>query len=210
MRRSLFLAMLAAIFSGCATTSTTAMSGEERFDRAQEAVKDWHPYASASAMKLMDEYGAPDQIESDRLIWRNTGPWDKITVWDTENFYSAAAGSDDMEQTLGYDVPQDKRADLAAFSDKLAVSDDGRQLSVRGSSEELDFLTLNLANEIVRGVRSPEDARAFYDRIAKLAQAGKSSPYTQRLLFSNSRVMLPRGSEERSDFLTAPLSIWDY
>jgi hypothetical protein len=186
------------------------MSAEERFDQAQASVKDWHPYASAAAMRLMDEYGAPDQIGSDRLIWRNTGPWDKITVWDTENYYSASAGSDDMEQTLGYEVPLDKRQALADFSGKLVVSDDGKQLSVRGSSEELDFLTLNLANEIVRGVRSPEDARAFFDRIAKLAQAGKSSSYTQRLLFSTSRVMLPRGSEERSDFLNAPLSIWDY
>jgi len=210
MKKIFFLAMSAGMCAGCATTSTTSMSAEERLDQAQTITQTWHAYSKVRAGKLLDEYGPPDQIESDRLIWHDAGPWVRIAVWDTEDYYPATIGSDNMEQTISYDVPTDKRAALAAFSDKLAVSVEGQELSVRGNSETLDFLALNLANEIVRGDRSPEQARRFYDRIHELTQAGTSSPYTQGLLFSPSRVLLPRSSEERSDFLNTPLDIWQY
>jgi hypothetical protein len=42
---------------------------------------------------------------------------------------------------------------------------------------------MNLAYEVVRGTRDPAAARLFYDRINQLSQTGKSSPYTQGLLF---------------------------
>jgi hypothetical protein len=121
---------------------------------------------------------------SELLVWRDMGPWKKIAVWDTEDFgASVAGGPNTLEQTLAYAVPRDRRKVLAAFSGDIAVSENGKELSVRGTSEALNFLVLNLADEIVQGSRDLAGARLFYDRTCRLSQAGKSSPYTQRLLF---------------------------
>jgi hypothetical protein len=211
MKNFFLLALLAGLFAGCATTSTTGMNAEERSDRAQAVVPHWHAYSQVAAMKILEEYGPPDQIRSDRLVWYNKGPWNRIAVWNAANSnYSGTVGPDNLEQTVAYEVPRGKRKALAAFSDKLAVSKDGKELSVRGNSEALNILTLNLADEIVWGHRRPDDARSFYGRIYQLSHAGKSSPYTEGLLFSTNRVVPPRVSEERGDFLTKPLNIWVY
>jgi hypothetical protein len=195
MKKLFFLAILAELISACATTPTSPMSSEERLDHAQAVATDWCTYSEAAAMRLIKEFGPPDKIEPNRLTWRDKGPWKKISIWDNAQCsamigfktldydHSPTVGPDIMEQTLFYTVPRDKRKELAEFSDKLAVSRDGKKLSVRGNSEALDFLALNLADQIVRGSRSPEDARSFYGRICQLSQAGKSSPYTQGLLF---------------------------
>jgi hypothetical protein len=183
--RSFFLpALLAALSAACASAPAAPMSAQERLDRAQALATEWYTYSEVLALKLIDEYGAPDVIEAERLTWYNKGPWSKVAVWNDEDYYySGTVGPDDLEQTLLYAVPREKRKDLAAFSDKLAVSKDGRQLSVRGNDEGRNYLTLNLAHEIIQGVRSPDDARAFYDRIYQLSESGKSSPYLQGLLF---------------------------
>jgi hypothetical protein len=184
MRKIFFFAFLAGLFAGCATTPTTPMSAGVRLDHAQAVATNWYTYSEVMAMKLMEKYGPPDLIESQRLVWYDRGPWNKIAVWDKEDYYySNTVGPDDLEQTLSYDVPADKRKALAAFSDKLVVSKDGKELSVIGNSEALNFLTLNLAHEIVSGARNPADAKSFYDRTSQLSQAGKSSPYTEGLLF---------------------------
>ena len=47
----------------------------------------------------------------------------------------------------------------------------------------MNFLALNLADEIATGKRSVEEARDFYARVETLSRAGKSSAYTENLLF---------------------------
>jgi len=184
MRNLFFLTLLIGSIAGCATTPAAPMNAEERLNQAQTVTTNWYTYSEAMAMKIIAEYGPPDRIEPDRLTWYNKSPWDQIAVWDREDYYySGTVGPDNLEQTLLHAVPADKRKALAAFSKKLAVSKDGRQLSVRGNSEALDFLALNLAHEIIRGTRDPAEARSFYGRTERLSQAGKSSPYLEGLLF---------------------------
>jgi hypothetical protein len=185
MRNYYLLAILAGVIPSCAAGADAPSSAEERLSQAQASVANWYTYSEVTALKLMDEYGPPDQVGSDRLVWHKAGPWDRIAVWDEEDYdYSGTVGPDNLEQTLSFAAPQAKLQDLSAFSDKLAISEDGKELSVRGNSEALDFLTINLAHEIVQGTRDPAQARLFYGRISKLSQAGKSSPYLQGLMFT--------------------------
>jgi hypothetical protein len=51
----------------------------------------------------------------------------------------------------------------------------------------MNYLALNLANDIVTGKRSVEDARAFYAKTAKAFKSGEKHPYTQRLQFKVER-----------------------
>ena len=56
-------------------------------------------------------------------------------------------------------------------------------MSARCDKEEMNYLALNLANDIVTGKRSVEDARAFYAKTAKAFKNGEKHPYTRRLQF---------------------------
>jgi hypothetical protein len=89
-----------------------------------------------------------------------------------------------LEQTVAYSVPADKRKALAAFSDRVRVSRDGSELAARTTSEELNFLTLNLADEVLKGSRSPEEAQRFYENTMQFSISGKSSRYMQGLIFA--------------------------
>jgi len=65
----------------------------------------------------------------------------------------------------------------------LRLSRDRRELSATSEAEETNFLALNLADEVVRERKSPEEARAFYLKSVLQWNAGKASPYLKGLRF---------------------------
>jgi hypothetical protein len=184
MRPAPYATLLLIMASGCATAPAPALSSAERLDRAQTVTTGWYIHSQLAALKLIEAYGPPDRVEPNRLTWHRRGPWQRIVAWNAKDYaYPQSEGLDSVEQTVPYAVPADKRAALEAFSGRLRISRDGSELSARGADEALNLLALNLAHEITRGVRGPEEARRFYERTRELAAAGKSSPYMAELFF---------------------------
>ncbi|MGI8616092.1 MAG: hypothetical protein ACR2L4_04825 [Actinomycetota bacterium] len=72
------------------------------------------------------------------------------------------------------------------------------ELSARCDKEEMNFLALNLADEVVRGATSVDDARRTYTEQAMAAMMGKPAPYTEGLRFD-----VPRGGTGDPDEITA-------
>jgi hypothetical protein len=142
-------------------------------------------WSNLSLNMMIDKYGAPDRIEDKRVVWQNKGPWKRIAVWDGMDIYEKYAGVDNIEQTVTYLVPPDRLMAVNDFRDRVRVSADGAELSARSSSEERNCLALNLADEIIHGVKTPDEARGFYVSTLRMADAGKSSPYMQGLLFQS-------------------------
>jgi hypothetical protein len=134
------------------------------------------------AAKLTQEYGPADSVVSDRLIWTDKGPWKRITLWRVGP--ASEMGSQVLEQTVSYPVLPERARLLGEFSPDVKVSDDGAALSARGPSEELNSLTLNLAQQVVAGRLSPEQARALYKKTVRLQASGKNSPMLQGIQFS--------------------------
>jgi hypothetical protein len=133
---------------------------------------------------MVDKYGPPDRVEISRVVWENKGPWKRIAVWDDMELHEMSRSKDaNIEETIAYLVPEQKRREVEDFSRRVKVSRDGAELSARSFSEERIFLTLNLADEIVRGAKTPSQAKTFYAATIQLADAGKSSPYMKGLLF---------------------------
>jgi hypothetical protein len=52
----------------------------------------------------------------------------------------------------------------------------------------MNFLALNLANDVASGKKTVEEARAYYARAAKEFMQGKMDPYTKQLQFQISKV----------------------
>lgn len=144
----------------------------------------WSPPSADAARRLIDLYGAPDDAVPNKLTWHGKGPWRRIVVWNRPRVYRSPRDFDLIMQTVKYPVTREQAAELVAFSGALVVNVDGGELSSRGSREEVNYLNLNLADEVLRGRKTVEEAQLVYRRVLDLTAAGKSSPYVSGLRFS--------------------------
>jgi hypothetical protein len=89
-----------------------------------------------------------------------------------------------MEQVVDYRVPLEMYDDLATYDGSVIVERTRGEMSARCDLEAANFLALNLADEIVRGRRTVDEARAEYGRQIMAFKAGRPSPYTSGLTFT--------------------------
>jgi hypothetical protein len=143
----------------------------------------WSQPSADAARRLMDQYGAPDDATPNKLTWNAKGPWRRIVVWNRPQVYRTPRDFDLLVQTIRYPVTREQAAELVAFSPALVVNVDRGELSSRASREELNYLNLNLADEVVQGRKTIDEAQVAYRRVMDLSAAGKSSPYMSGLHF---------------------------
>ena len=84
-------------------------------------------------------------------------------------------------------MPVDKFSDLAAYDGSVVPERTKGEISARCNMEEMNFLALNLAHDIVTGARSVEDARQHYAERAVAFMLGRPAPYMEGLRFVASR-----------------------
>lgn len=146
-------------------------------------VDHWSAPSTDAARLLMDRYGSPDGAAPDKLTWYEKGPWRRTVVLNRPRVYRSPRDFDLIVQTVRYPVTREQAAELVAFSSALIVNVDLGEISAQASREEVNYLNLNLADEVVRGRKSVEEAQRAYLRILALSAAGKSSPYMSALRF---------------------------
>jgi hypothetical protein len=150
----------------------------------ESIIMKWPEGARATARDMMSKYGQPNRFSEGALVWIDNGPWQKSVVYRSAwPHFIAKKDKDYLEQTIAYRVPAAKIPDLKRFDRRLHVNERVGQLSARSESEAMNFLALNLADEIVNDERGVDDARDFYLRTERLAISGKTSAYTQGFLF---------------------------
>lgn len=150
---------------------------------ASSVVDNWPPISAQAARRLIEQYGVPDAVRYDRLTWRDNGPWKRTVVRDVTPPYVQAEDLGVVEQTVEYALTPRQAADLALFDGRLDYDASRGELSARSDREEVNYLRLNLANDIVKRLMTPEQARALYAQILRLEASGKSSSYLQVLNF---------------------------
>ncbi|MDP3542672.1 MAG: hypothetical protein Q8T11_09435 [Elusimicrobiota bacterium] len=144
--------------------------------RVAEYSASWKPGPRATLTLVMDRYGPPDAVGTEKATWYERGPWKRITIHGREAL-------DFLEQTVGYVVPAEAARALSDFDHGLRFDRDNDELSATSNAEALNHLALNLADELCAAKRTTPEANDLYLRTARLAAAGKSSPYTEGLLF---------------------------
>jgi hypothetical protein len=144
----------------------------------ETVIRVWPERSRSTARALIEKYGEPSAFDDNSLIWYYVGPWQETVV-----HRETPKGADIVEQSIFYEVPEKKIPDLKRFQSGLDFDTTNKRLSSRAKSENLNFLALNLANEIVAGKRNAGQARDFYRKTLTLSQSGKSSPYLDGFLF---------------------------
>jgi hypothetical protein len=185
--------------AGCVPAVKTASNGEPamgargRRELAESVCSGWSDKSRLAARVLISRYGAPDVVGSSRLIWHGNGPWKRTIVRDVPRPYAGAADEDlgVVEQTVSYVVNRRKSEALSRFSRRLSFDLARMEMTSRADREEVNFLLLNLANDVNGGAMTVPDARYAYARILELEAAGKTTPYLLDLRFGPERPRTP-------------------
>ncbi len=147
----------------------------------ESAIRRWPRSARLAAAMLIEKYGEPSHCTGSAMVWIKNAPWRETVVYNPRALGKMSAHF--LEQTVAYRIPADKAGVLERFDRRLAVNEIQGRLSARSDSEAMNFMLINLADEIAAGKRSAASARAFLRRTERLSESGKSSPYMNRFLF---------------------------
>ena len=150
---------------------------EDAVRTPQDLIRNWPERPRLAARALIEKYGAPEIAGEDALSWVGNAPWDNTTV------RRSADLGESIQQSVHYPVTLAELSRVRGLGARIEYDSSSGELSSTSDSEGLNFLALNLADEVASGKRSPGEARSFYRRTRELAQAGKSSPYTSGFLF---------------------------
>ena len=151
-------------------------------------VRGWPSESKEAAQLVLDRYGEPQEASESRLTWYKVGPWKRIIAQKTffrHNF--PAPHYDSVESVIDYHVPPEKVSDLAAFDGSVIVERTAGEVSARCHDEQANFLALNLVDDIVRGSKSVDEARAYYAKEFADYRRRQPTPYMERLRFAPGR-----------------------
>jgi hypothetical protein len=134
--------------------------------------------------KLINKYGLPNETSSRRLIWHHNGPWKRTIVYlDTVPHNFPTPHLDFLKQTIDYKVPVELFDTVAQFDGSVYPDRTSGEASAKCDKEEMNFLALNMLNDIVIGKRTVEEAKRFFAETAIKFHQGISSPYIEKFLF---------------------------
>jgi len=152
---------------------------------AETAIGAWPAVPREAARAMIAKYGQPDEISQGWLCWKNNGPWKMTLVHREEVEHNFPMPHKDvLTQAVAMKVPPDKIDELAQFDGSIAVQRTAGCVSVTCDKEEMNFVALNLANDIITGKRSVEQAREMLANTALQVQNGQRPDIAQRLAFT--------------------------
>jgi hypothetical protein len=147
-------------------------------------VATWPEKPQNVARETIDKYGLPQEATVSVLIWHNNGPWKRTMLYrDEVPHLFPKPHTDLLEQFIDYRVPPEKFSELAAYDGSVIVERTKGEISARCDMEAMNFLALNLANDIVSGRSTVEQARQAYTEIVMAFMMNRPAPYTEGLQF---------------------------
>lgn len=151
-------------------------------DAAQRIIEQWPTAPRKAAEKLLDRYGPPNEGTATKMFWYRVGPWARMELTADEVLHNfPTPHTDYLTQWIDYPVPPQAASALAEFDGSTLIDRTAGQLGARCDHEAYNTLTINLAVEIIQGLRSVEDARRFYGETAAAFVLGRDAPYAERL-----------------------------
>ncbi len=163
-------------------------------------INDWPETAKKAAQTMMEKYGEPTEQTPTLLIWKNTGPFTHTMVYKEEIQHDFPMPHKDvLEQVLNYDVPVDKYDDLAEFDGSVIVERTQGTMAARCDKEAANILALNLANDIIKGTKSVQEAREFYGEAMMAMLKGDKKDYLKELQFEVTKTNVTNTDETTMD-----------
>jgi hypothetical protein len=155
---------------------------------SQKNLAGWPDALRRLGAQLMTKYGAPTEITPRQVTWINSGQWARTTLYKEGAVHNFAAPHRNvLEQAVLYKVPLDKLAPLAQFNRSLVVDLARGELVSSADSEEINFLAVNVADDVVKGQRTPEEARIYFAQLVRAKMIKEPERELQTLKFTPSK-----------------------
>lgn len=159
--------------------------GADATNLFEETLQEWTSQPREAAEKTIERYGPPDEVMPSALVWSHRGPWKRIIVnRDPVPHRFPKPHNDLLEEWVDYRVPPERLNDLASFDGSVIVERTRGEIGARCDKEEMNYLALNLAHDVIKGNIGVDEARRTYTEKAAAFMMGKSDPYTEGLQFS--------------------------
>ncbi len=153
-------------------------------DDCERTLKSWPEKPMSQVRKTMEKYGMPSSIGSHEAVWYDAGPYRYIRVYSEEVAHDFPAHHTDFyEQAVFYRVPAEKASSLDMFDGSVLIDRTKGLLAARCDKEENNLLALNLANDVITGTKTVEEARAYFGKAIAAAMQGEKDPYMKDLTF---------------------------
>ncbi len=171
-------------FAAAAAQEATPAASPVAMEMVDEIIGAWPDVPREVAQTVMEKYGPPQEATASRLIWFDNAPWKRTILYrDVVQHDFPMPHPDLLEQFVDYQAPPDTFDELAAYDGSVIVERTKGEISARCDKEEMNFLAINLANDIVTGERTVEEARTFYAETAMAFKNGESDPYVEGFVF---------------------------
>jgi len=162
---------------------------------SQKELAGWPEATRRLGAQLMTKYGKPVEVTPRQVTWLNSGPWARTTLYKegiTHNF--ASPHRNVLEQAVLYKVPIDKLLPLAQFNRSLVVDLARGELVTSSDSEEINFLTVNVADDVIKGQRTSEEARIYFAQLVRAKMIKEPEKELRTLKFTP-----PKTAKETAD-----------
>ena len=162
-----------------------------------KALMGWPQTTQGFAIELIGQYGLPQELGARRIAWYHNGPWKRTVLYrDTVTHNFPVPHQDVIEQTVNYRVPAEKVSDLVSYNGSLLIDRTCGELSCRCDSEAANTLSLNIADDIVKGERTVDQALGYHAQVFRGMQIGESEPYPKQLRFKTGETKTADPGEE--------------
>lgn len=182
-RNLIFSLMLTSLLAFNVYGSTTGSITKES---VQKHVSNWPDESKKAADFMIKKYGLPSGVTPDMVVWNDVKPFKRTIIYKeavTHKF--PMEHRDVLEHFIDYKAPSsDKVAQIWDFDGSVMLERTKGEMSARCDNEEANFLALNLANQIVEGKTTVEDARTEYAKQIMAMKSGKPKELTQKLVFT--------------------------
>ncbi len=163
-----------------ATPSASPVAAET----VDQIISAWPDVPREVAQTVMEKYGSPHEATASRLIWFDNAPWKRTILYrDVVQHDFPMPHPDLLEQFIDYQAPLEMYDELAVYDGSVIVERTKGEISARCDKEEMNFLAINLANDVAIGERTPDEARQFYAETAMAFMEGTSDPYVEGFVF---------------------------
>jgi hypothetical protein len=161
------------------TTSTPAAH-----EWAAVNLKDWPVDRQVLAAHLVTRYGEPQEITPRSIGWYNNGPWKRTILYkDGDQHRFPLPHQDVLWQTVNYKVPLNKVVALMTYDGSILVDRTRGEITAHCDSEEANTLILNIANTIVTGENTVEQAMAYHAQVVEGMRIHEPEDYPLKLRF---------------------------
>lgn len=164
--------------------SESMADADDAQEKAADLTDGWPQSSSAAAAEMIEKHGLPTETTDDTLVWRNIAPFERITVRkEVHSSKFPVLHQNAVDHVVAYRAPMDKVEDVRRYNGSISIDPTKGEMTASGDSESMNILSLNLADEVMRGRLTPEEARTQYSKEALNLMNGQKSAATQELRF---------------------------